>query len=73
MFLPVLIFCFSESKRFILYRMKEVLIENDLNMKIYINGIPDYDQIIAADENGFLEVLERRISELENNKRNLED
>ena len=42
--------------------MQEIGIKNDFDAKILINGVPDYQLIIADKESGFLEALELQIS-----------
>lgn len=43
--------------------MKELRLENELNLKIYVNGIPDCRLIAADKDSGFLQALELQISD----------
>ena len=43
--------------------MQELNIENELELKVLINGVPDYTKILEDTESGFLEALEFQICE----------
>lgn len=43
--------------------MQEIKVENELNVKIFINGEPDCTLVLEDSDSGFLEALEMQISE----------
>lgn len=43
--------------------MREISVENNPDLKVYINGRPDHRLIVADKESGFLQALELQISE----------
>ncbi len=43
--------------------LKEILIKNDLGLKVYINGVPDLTLMPTEVFNSFISVLELQISE----------
>lgn len=51
--------------------MREIKVKNDLDVKVYINGVPDYRLIIEDKTSGFLEALELHISEYYKKKKNV--
>ena len=43
--------------------MQEIKVENELNVKIFINGEPDCTLVLEDSDSGFIEALEMQISE----------